>query len=199
MDYFVSHSWGTSFAHFVRSIHCHALSREGQRWMDVSYWICSFANNQWDIEAELGETIMDSAFARTLRGDIKGVAMVLDHEVQPLTRVWCLFEFLLSKQLDLELVFATDVGVIGDDGCTSFDIALELGNKIESLQVANCAASSELDRTRIFEFIVSSLGSLESMDEQIRDLMGRMLKKNLANVGVATSSLLQRLGHVGTD
>ncbi|CAE7458664.1 pmpB, partial [Symbiodinium necroappetens] len=86
VDYFVSHSWGTSFAHFVRSIHCHALSREGQRWMDVSYWICSFANNQWDIEAELGETIMDSAFARTLRGDIKGVAMVLDHEVQPLTR-----------------------------------------------------------------------------------------------------------------
>ena len=34
----------------------------------------------------LGETIMDSAFARTLRGGIKGVAMVLDHEVQPLTR-----------------------------------------------------------------------------------------------------------------
>ena len=36
VDYFVSHSWGTSFAHFVRSIHCHALSREGQRWrLDV--------------------------------------------------------------------------------------------------------------------------------------------------------------------
>ena len=29
---------------------------------------------------------MESAFARTLRGGIKGVAMVLDHEVQPLTR-----------------------------------------------------------------------------------------------------------------
>ncbi|CAE7498251.1 unnamed protein product [Symbiodinium sp. CCMP2456] len=108
--------------------------------------------------------------------------------------VWCLFEFLLSKQLELELVFATDVGVIGDDGCTSFDIALELGKKIESLQVANCDASSDGDRTRIFDFIVSSLGSLESMDEQIRDLMGQMLEKNLANVGFATSSLLQRLG-----
>ncbi|CAE7288505.1 pmpB, partial [Symbiodinium sp. CCMP2456] len=105
--------------------------------------------------------------------------------------VWCLFEFLLSKQLELELVFATDVGVIGDDGCTSFDIALELGKKIESLQVANCYASSDGDRTRIFDFIVSSLGSLESMDDQIRDLMGQMLEKNLANVGFATSSLLQ--------
>ncbi|CAE7594077.1 pmpB [Symbiodinium natans] len=146
VSYFVSHSWGTSFAHFARSIHCHALSAEGQLWMGASYWICSFANNQWDIEGELGSTIMESAFARTLRGGIKGVAMVLDHEVQPLTRVWCLFEFLLSKQLQLELVFATDVGVIGDDGCTSFDIALQLGDKIEFLQVANCHASSEEDR-----------------------------------------------------
>ena len=67
------------------------------------------------------------------------------HAIKP--GVWCLFEFLLSKQLELELVFATDVGVIGDDGCTSFDIALELGNKIESLQVANCYASSDGDRT----------------------------------------------------
>ncbi|CAE7326384.1 pmpB, partial [Symbiodinium pilosum] len=162
--------------------------------VDTSYWVCSFANNQWDIAGELGGTIMESAFARTLKSPIKGVAMVLDHEVQPLTRVWCLFEFLLSKQLQLELLFTTDLGVVGDDGCTSFDIALELGNKIESLQVANCLASSELDKARIFEFIVESLGSLESMDNQIRSLMGQMLKKNLVNVGLATNSLLHRLG-----
>ncbi|OLP75791.1 hypothetical protein AK812_SmicGene44358 [Symbiodinium microadriaticum] len=193
--------WG-HFESFILDRNMHFVVNNIVR-MDVSYWICSFANNQWNLQVaflvrkkgrglELGETIMDSAFAQTLRGGIKGVAMVLDHEVQPLTRVWCLFEFLLSKQLELELVFATDVGVIGDDGCTSFDIALELGNKIESLQVANCYASSDGDRTRIFDFIVSSLGSLESMDDQIRDLMGQMLEKNLANVGFATSSLLQR-------
>ena len=44
------------------------------------------ANNQWNIAAELADDPMDSAFARALRGGIKGVAMVLDHEVQPLTR-----------------------------------------------------------------------------------------------------------------
>eukprot|EP00913_Durusdinium_trenchii_P020421 g19185.t1 len=88
VDYFVSHSWGTSFAHFVRSIRCHALSKEGPTsWIDAAYWICSFANNQWNIAAELADDPMDSAFARALRGGIKGVAMVLDHEVQPLTRV----------------------------------------------------------------------------------------------------------------
>ena len=39
-----SHSWGTSFSHFVRSIRCHALSKEGPTsWIDAAYWICSFA------------------------------------------------------------------------------------------------------------------------------------------------------------
>ena len=32
------------------------------------------------------------------------------------------------------------------DGCSSFDIALELGKKIKSLQVATCGASSEKDK-----------------------------------------------------
>ena len=43
------------------------------------------ANNQWNIEADLGNDPMESAFARTLTAGIKGVAMVLDQEVQPLT------------------------------------------------------------------------------------------------------------------
>ncbi|CAK9034472.1 Uncharacterized protein SCF082_LOCUS20868 [Durusdinium trenchii] len=162
--------------------------------MDAAYWICSFANNQWNIAAELADDPMDSAFARALRGGIKGVAMVLDHEVQPLTRVWCLFEFLLSSREQLELVFTTDVGVVGDDGCTSIDIALEVGKKIECLQVTQCQASSEEDKKKIFEYIINTLGSLESMDGQIRHLMGEMLEKSLANVGSATDSLLHRLG-----
>jgi hypothetical protein len=33
------------------------------------------------------------------------------------------------------------------DGCSSFDIALEVGKKIKSLQVATCGASSEKDKT----------------------------------------------------
>ena len=131
------------------------------------------ANNQWNIGAELGSDPMESAFARTLTAGIKGVAMVLDQEVQPLTSdstkcwacqevqgfschvlviitllfcsfallhrlficpkrwglpcsgVWCLFEFLLSSRENLELVFVTNAGVIGDaawrkQGCLNF-------------------------------------------------------------------------------
>ena len=109
--------------------------------------------------------------------------------------VWCLFEFLLSSQLNLELVFTTDVGVIGDPGCTSFDIALIVGKRLRHLEVAGCQASSDEDKRKIFDFIISSLGSLERMDDQIRRLMRQMLFSNLDNVGHATDGLLQRLGH----
>ena len=55
-----------------------------------------------------------------------------------------------------------------------------------------------LDHVRkdIFDYIVSELGSLERMDEQIRSLIGKMLKKNLSNVGHATDSLLHELGQI---
>ncbi|CAL1141939.1 unnamed protein product [Cladocopium goreaui] len=195
VDYFVSHSWGTSFPHFVCSIQCHALSKEGPTsWIDAAYWICSFANNQWRIEAELGNDPMESAFALALTAGIKGVAMVMDPEAQPLTRVWCLFEFFLSSRQHLDLVFVTNAGVVGDDGCSSFDVALEMGKKIESLQVETCEASSEEDKNDIFQYIISELGSLERMDEQIRALMAEMLMQNLANMEKATGSLVDRLG-----
>ncbi|CAL1161594.1 unnamed protein product [Cladocopium goreaui] len=137
---------------------------------------------------------MESAFALTLTSGIKGVAMVLDREVQPLTRVWCLFEYFLSSREHLELVFVTNAGVIGDDGCSSFDIALEVGKKIKSLQVAKCEATSEKDKTDIVEYIISELGSLERMDKQIRAAMSEMLMRNLANVERATGSLVDSLG-----
>ena len=39
------------------------------------------------------------------------------------------------------------MGSLLQDRCSSFDIALEVGKKIKSLQVATCEASSEKDKT----------------------------------------------------
>ncbi|CAE7278246.1 unnamed protein product, partial [Symbiodinium pilosum] len=111
----------------------------------------------------LGDHIMDSAFARVLQSGVRGV--------------WCLFEFLLSSQLNLDLVFGTDLGVLGEQG-TSPDITLEIGRKLETLQVANCHASSAEDKRKIFDFICAELGSIEHMDKQIKKRMSRILRQN---------------------
>eukprot|EP00435_Cladocopium_sp_Y103_P068799 s64_g32.t1 len=189
VDYFVSHCWQTSFQHFVKSIRHHAVFCNGTEWPNTRYWICSFANNQWQIEAELGESILESPFARALRGGVKGVVMVLDHDVLPLTRVWCLFELLLSGELSLDLTFATDVGIIGDDRCDSVGISLELAKKVGPLQVANCHATSDRDRNHIFTLIISELGSLERMDERIKEYMSKLLILNLSHANKRAADL----------
>ncbi|CAE7462267.1 unnamed protein product, partial [Symbiodinium sp. CCMP2456] len=172
VSYFVSHSWATPFQHFVQCLQRHTAFTGA---LEPTYWICSFANNQWDIAKEIGTDVLDSAFAKVLQSGVQGVVMVLDQQVQPLTRVWCLFEFLLSSQLQLDVVFATDLGVLGDQGASP-DIALQIGRKLRTLQVANCHASAEEDKQRIFQFIRCRMGSLANMDIQIRQQMSRILQ-----------------------
>lgn len=41
------------------------------------------------------------------------------------------------------------------DGCSSFDVALEVGKKIKSLQVAKCEASSEKDKKLDFNQVLA--------------------------------------------
>ena len=67
--------------------------------------LCSgtLANNQWDLEQELGGGLgwQSSSFYLALRGSgTKGTAMILDEEAKPLQRSWCLFELFQTFQLN---------------------------------------------------------------------------------------------------
>ncbi|CAE7453952.1 pmpB, partial [Symbiodinium pilosum] len=107
--------------------------------------------------------------------------------------VWCLFEFLLASERQHNLVFATDLGVLGDQGASP-DIALQVGRALRTLQVVNCHASVEEDRQKIFQFIRSKMGSLANMDIQIKQRMSRILQQNVQNLADATETLLLEMG-----
>ncbi|CAE7403620.1 unnamed protein product, partial [Symbiodinium sp. CCMP2456] len=190
VSYFVSHSWATPFQHFVQCLQRHTAFTGA---LEPTYWICSFANNQWDIAKEIGTDVLDSAFAKVLQSGVQGVVMVLDQQVQPFTRVWCLFELFLSSKRALQVVFATDCGILGDELCDSVGVALELGRRISCLQVERCQASSELDKQRIFAHIRGELGSLERMDGKIKDMVRDMLRRNLQHARTSTATLRQQL------
>ncbi|CAE7766113.1 pmpB, partial [Symbiodinium pilosum] len=148
-----------------------------------------------DLANEIGMSVMDSAFARVLQSGVNGVVMVLDDRIEPLTRVWCLFEFLLVSRLRCDPVFVTDLGVLGDEG-TSPEVALAVGRKLETLQVAHCHASREEDKQKIFEYIRAEVGSLEDMDSQIKQRMGSILRQtlqNLENLQSATQNLMLQM------
>lgn len=151
MQWFVSHFWGTPFVHFVETIRKHAEGSLGARVTDlhlVTYWICTFSNNQWKVLEELGETWEYSSFFLALRSPgYKGTVMVLDDEVRPLTRSWCLFELLqtalLSKKKKTQGLFlATQSGVMNRGQC-GMDLAVTLSKKMSTLKLQDASASSQ--------------------------------------------------------
>ena len=91
--WFVSHYWGMPVRHFNDAIRKHAQSYQGD-WPSSAYWICTFSNSQWHVKDELGNgQWQDSSFYLALRSpECKGTTMIIDELVQPLRRIWCLFE-----------------------------------------------------------------------------------------------------------
>lgn len=192
--HFVSHSWNTPFIDFAEAIRRHAESVAGARWRSQTYWICSFSNNQWAIEAALGTSIVQSAFARVLTGGIvRGMVMVLDADVVPLQRVWCLFELLIATQQNMRVTFATPMGIMGDPSCTSVDVIFAIAERIRSLRVEDCEASNEDDKRQILERIVSDLGSLCHMDSHIRSIMAKAIADVAQHVHARSLSLVAEL------
>ena len=93
VDWFISHFWGLPFADFILSLQEHAISRGS----DLRYWVCTFSNNQWDMEAEVpsGKPPSHSSFYKALTSpSCCGTGMMMDTDVTPLRRSWCLFEML---------------------------------------------------------------------------------------------------------
>ncbi|CAE7628999.1 unnamed protein product [Symbiodinium sp. CCMP2592] len=105
VQYFVSHYWGTKFAYTCEALRRHAdHAVSGQTeasWQTVSYWICAFSNNQYQIAHELGTSHKDSSFYLALHSPfVQGTCMILDQKALPLTRSWCLFELLQTVILE---------------------------------------------------------------------------------------------------
>ncbi|OLP74836.1 hypothetical protein AK812_SmicGene45515, partial [Symbiodinium microadriaticum] len=124
-----------------------------------------------------GTDVLDSAFAKVLRSGVLGVVMVLDQQVQPLTRVWCLFEFLLSSELQLEVVFATELGVLGDQ-LASPDIALQIGRKLQQ-NMQNLADATEtllLEQALAQQLFPQSCGQLQIMSIRRLETYGSLMR-----------------------
>ncbi|CAK9033974.1 unnamed protein product [Durusdinium trenchii] len=196
--WFVSHFWGTSFRHFVHSVRKHAESvRRGELramrrvpWTEPTYWICSFSNNQWEVEAEVGKSWDDSSFFKTLNcSDCLGTAMILDDEAMPLTRAWCLFEVLQTKEIQnkrpdfegddeqqrlfpIERSFRDRGKTGGKTAEAGVDVALHLAKRLSNLRLEDATASVQKDKDMIDHLISQMPGGFEAMN--------RFVKSNIA-------------------
>ena len=103
---FVSHFWGHNWTSTVTALELWAganydkLTSEKEA---LVYWICLFALNQHDVAEEVGENPQQGPFNAALAQATGGAVMVLDEEVKPFSRIWCLFE--ASRLKDLQRPF----------------------------------------------------------------------------------------------
>jgi len=185
VTYFVSHYWGTAFAHFVESLRRHADTLTGNNdTRSTAYWICFVSNNQWRLHEEIGESQKSSFYMALHSGFCRGTCMVLDKDALPLTRAWCLFEVLQTFRLLANndyhfegLLFCTDRGVIGHDDSqedTCYDVTLALAKRLTTLRLQDAKASNPEDE-RMIRCLVEEEGGMDAMNEFVRGNMSKVL------------------------
>mmetsp|Transcript_41894 Transcript_41894/g.110516 ORF Transcript_41894/g.110516 Transcript_41894/m.110516 type:complete len:368 (-) Transcript_41894:86-1189(-) len=186
LDYFISHFWGTSFAHFVETVQKHAECAGSEDWRSLAYWICFISNNQWRVEEEVGNgDWRKSSFYLALQDKgCKATCMVLDPQAEPLRRSWCLFEVLQTYLLlqdpsapEFEgLIFCTSSGVLDGQRDGVYDVSVALARRLAGLSVAEATATNKDDQQMIVDLIEEE-GGIESMNHFIKTNMLETLKK----------------------
>lgn len=163
--WFVSHHWGSAFRHLVEAVrqHARAVSMPNP-FLHERYWICSFSNNQWKVEEEIGETWEESSFYLAMRcQECQGTAMVFDDEAVTLTRSWCLFELLQTEHLSLErtgfhgLMICTSQGIMNHGG-GSLDLAMNVTTRLTHLRLEDAQASKDEDKQMIDALVAQGGG-----------------------------------------
>ncbi|CAE7576720.1 ECHIA, partial [Symbiodinium necroappetens] len=193
--FFVSHYWGMPFQHFLECLKGHAVDRT------TSYWICTFANNQWKVAEELGKDVLCSPFYLALRStSCQGTLVVLDEEVLPLTRSWCLFELFQTEMLSRErggfqgLLLGTSTGVM-NHGQSSIDLALKISKKLSTLRLQEAQASCPKDKRLIDEAVANHPGGFEAVNSFLISSVQAALYQTEARFREDFARLHQDLGH----
>lgn len=172
--WFVSHFWGMPVRHFMDAVRKHALSDQ-EEWRESAYWICTFSNSQWHVKEELGNSHWEqSSFYLALTSpDCKGTAMILDEGVQPLQRIWCLFEVYHTICLSQDgrsqgLLLCTSTGVL-QEGKAGADVAVAVAERAKDLDTRSAKATSEEDRQMIHRLIEQMPGGFKAMNSFVRE------------------------------
>ena len=93
--WFTSHWWGEPVFQFVTCVVKHSEQR--RLGINAAYWVCAYANNQWDLASDLVANPAESSFRRAL--DVaEGTLSILDGSAIAYSRVWCNYEMFVTLE-----------------------------------------------------------------------------------------------------
>uniref|UniRef100_A0A7S2HEF6 Uncharacterized protein n=1 Tax=Zooxanthella nutricula TaxID=1333877 RepID=A0A7S2HEF6_9DINO len=200
--WFVSHWWGEPVLQFVQCLSQHSADRGLSA--ESPYWVCAYANNQWNVQGEVGDDPRSSAFHAALQ-QVDGTVSVLDEKRVCFTRVWCGYEIFVSLDAPPFPGFLYDIYTMAGqtavglaDGYNYADMkrancrqidknTREAGFPIQtvvdalSTKIQDAKASVEADRRHILNVIVDApLNDQPPERHQLYDRLNRLLAGRFA-------------------
>lgn len=161
IDAFVSHFWGHPFSETMCSLRKWSLSAHWRfhrrRSEDMVFWLCFLALNQHQKGEEVGSSPEEGPFNAALM-QAKCAVMILDEQVNPFQRIWCLFEVKrltdLRKPFELICSFGPVHELLNGSNETSEEEASDcvegIGAALEKVCAFDAKASSEADKLAIW-------------------------------------------------
>lgn len=207
-EWFVSHWWGEPVSQFIECLKQHAADRCLPE--DTTYyWVCAYANNQWNLCETVTSDPTDSSFYKAMSICV-GTVSIADPKCVAFTRIWCNFEIYTSL-IELPDNYLFDIYTTHDheykgpkkavgitDGYTKSDqnagwmtyrqrhFPLTIAEReVWSFDVCKAQASYSIDRTNILNSIVGRKGAdleAEALESNIMyDTVNNVLKGRLVS------------------
>jgi len=171
---FVSHFWGHLFSQTVTALrrwaemNCERIGAESPRIgvespKSMVFWICLFALNQHAVADEVGENPRQGPFNAALAQAEGGAVMVLDEEINPFKRIWCLFEISRLKELNRPFELICDMGslskpeslAVQHDSAAAARLLQATCQALWEVSAIKAKASVKEDQLRIWEEIAN--------------------------------------------
>jgi len=198
VQWFVSHCWLHPFAATCSALEKHARRVAGHgQWQGLAYWFCTFCNNQYDLDRELGNGHWErsSFYLALMDAGCQGTCMILDENLHPFGRSWCLFELLISIMKcegaaigahdvlsnTSEIMFCTSSGIL-NRGEASVEVSLNIGRRASHVRLENAAASVQSDKDMIDQLVISRMGGFENINAKLQASMASALEASKAAV-----------------
>merc|ERR1712216_406485 len=138
-----------------------------------SFWICALAINQHipldvQIVGSEGEKATENCIKST-----RGIALLLDDELQPFGRVWCLYELLLAVRDDVPMDILTENGVPTRGtgySSESSESMKKVRMGIEAISVEAAQSFVQADKDHILNLMKKDLpGGVTEMEMRIKE------------------------------
>lgn len=209
VHWLVSHAWDHSFRMTMQALrkwaHIKYRMARAKSPQDVVFWICLFSLNQHRPTEEVGPDPEAGPFNAVVQQAKHGAVMVVDQQLAPFKRIWCLFEVhrVLGSKKSLELICADGpLSTLVEDspaGTDKQEHALSFirgaGKSLQVMSAHRAEASNNMDKLLIWKMIIDGFArnvpletlqrrrmfdrddSFRSFDSAVRGLLSTTLLK----------------------